>query len=370
MIRAHLSQDERPEQSTTRKATRVGVLFPAIFFLLAFAQGSTITGRVTNGTTGQVSPGDEVILFRVDGSMHEEGRARTDARGIFRFEDQDRARYLVAVSHQKVSYHTRVMSGTDTFEVVVYDAVPKLEEIRQASDTVFFETRSDTLTVTEFFVLSNQSSPTRTLSADNTFDFALPRRAVLDSVAIQPPGTLPLRTRVWPCGQEDRYRVAYPIRPGVTKIRVVYHVPYFGTTSVKLTVLHPVAVMALMVPKSMNMANGSSSAFRYNGEQDGLSVYVTNNLQPGASPSLILSGTGRLRTRNVAIPMARTTNVGAARKSTALHPFVTPRSNHDAMLASHRTLFRGCAFLAMGFTALLIATSALKKKDRISAEAL
>ena len=264
----------------------------------AFAVPSNlkITGTVLNRSTGRPSRGDEVILYRVDRSMHEEERAKSDARGAFQFTSPggEHARYLLAVSHQKVAYHTPILSGTDPVAISVYDTAPALSGIEEDSHTLFFAMQNSpakTLTVTEFFVVSNRSTPPRTLAANHGFEFALPRAAVLDAVAVQPPGTLPSRLQASSRGHA-RYVIAYPLRPGVTKIRATYHLPYSGKASITPVPLHAVTTIALMIPSSLRLLLNPASAFAYRGEQNGLTQYTASNVRPGAALGFVLSGTG------------------------------------------------------------------------------
>lgn len=254
---------------------------------------STISGRVMNRSTDQPSYGDEVILYRVDRTMHEQARVISDQQGNFRFTTKDQVRYLIAVQHGNVIYHMSIMSGTLQLEVPVYDAVAKLEEVREDSDTLFFEAGSSRLNVTEFFVLSNTSIPARTLAGSNTFQFAVPAEATLNTVAVQPPDTLPSETKFWPYGKTGQYRIAYPIHPGVTKVRVKYSLPYPGSASFQPQVLRPVAAMALMVPESIQLTVDRPDIFVQSVKDNGLSVYIAKNLQPGRLSRLWLSAAGK-----------------------------------------------------------------------------
>jgi hypothetical protein len=260
--------------------------------LTPLAAASTIEGSVINRSTGRPSPGDEVVLYRVDRTMHEEQRTKSDTFGDFHFDSQEESRYLIAVSHQGVSYHSKTMSLPATAEVAVYDSAQALKNIHVDSDTMFFEANSALLNVTEFFVLSNQSSPPQTLSATETYDFSLPRHAVLSSVLVQPPETLPLKVSASRRGRDGRYAVSYPIRPGVTRIRIMYSFPYSGRISIVPSVLRHTGAMALMIPETMDIAWSNPNAFVYMGKQNGLSVYSRSPVRSGASIEFTLSGQG------------------------------------------------------------------------------
>src|SRR5262249_8178570 len=220
----------------------------------------------------------------------------TGEHGEFHFDTSTDLQYLVAVHHQNVAYHTRTMSGVSQLEVPVYDAVGKVEQVREDSDTLFFEVTPGRLKITEFFVLSNESVPPRTLVGRSTFQFAVPADATLESVAVQPPVTLPFETKSWSSRRSSQYRIACPVRPGVTKVRVKYSLPYSGTFSFQPQVLRPVAAMALMVPESLQLIKHQPDIFQQNGKDNGLSVYMAKQLMPGRLPRLWLTSAATFAT--------------------------------------------------------------------------
>ena len=261
------------------------LLLTTWLMLGSVSSASTITGTVTNLSRNKPSPGDDVVLYRVDKSMHEVMRAKTDARGTFQFEAPGVSRYLVAAIHEKVSYHTPLLSGSVPATVVVYDAVTPLAAVHESSTTLFAAREDQRLKITQFFVVSNTSAPPRTLIS--SFTFQLPPGAVLDSAAVQPPDTLPFSVAVWACGGRRQYCVASPIRPGETKIRVIYHLGFHGVVPITLTLPHSVKQVLVKIPESLQLqANGQ--AIRNEGHQNGLSVYSINGLQRGRPVSFQL----------------------------------------------------------------------------------
>src|SRR5437764_4872865 len=78
----------------------------------AVLAADTISGVASNQTLGLPAAGDEVILFRIDQGMHEEGRAKTDAQGSFSFSlhGSDKL-HVVRVVHQGVNYDQRISAG-------------------------------------------------------------------------------------------------------------------------------------------------------------------------------------------------------------------------------------------------------------------
>jgi hypothetical protein len=287
--------------------------YMAVLLMLCFpVLASTITGVIINRTTNKPSVGDKVVLYRVERTMHEEQHATSDQLGGFRFERREDAKYLVAAFHHGISYHTSVTSGIEPLEISVFDTVTELGGVHQDSDTLFFRISGSTLAVTEFLVFSNSSNPPRTLAGGWTLDFALPGNAVLDSVAVQPPSTLPHMISVLPRRVEGRCAIAYPIRPGTTKMRVLYHLPYSGSVSIAPAILRPIQSLAVEVPPSMQVTIRQTNLLEYQGDDNGLSVYVARDLRPGRSRAFTLSRIGQLDKTSQAPASAKTTQLRPA----------------------------------------------------------
>jgi hypothetical protein len=281
---------------TRRRLGQHALYVVVLCFLSMISWAARIDGEVVNLTTGEPARGDEVILYRVDRSMHEEAHARSGEHGEFHFDTHSDLRYLVAVRHQNVAYHTRTMNGASQPIVPVYNALANLEQIREDSDTLFFELSDGMLDVTEFFVLSNASTPPRTLAGRNTFQFSIPADATLDSVAVQPPETLPIETKCSSFRKPGQYGIAFPIRPGVTKVRVKYRLPYSASVLFQRQVLRPVTAMAFIVPETMQLISDRPGTFLQSGKDNGQSVYVAKQLEPGRLPRLWLNSANAVAT--------------------------------------------------------------------------
>jgi hypothetical protein len=283
----------RPIFRARNSAVRDCRLAIACMLLILFPSGciaSSIVGRVMNRSRHQASAGDQVILYSVERNMVEMARTKSGQDGTFRFETSGNFSYLVAVFHQKVSYHTKTMRGTGPVEIPVYDAAPEIAGLRDESNTLFVQPNADTVSITEFFEISNQSNPPRTLAGAKTFSFALPEGAVIDSTVIQPPGTLPLGVNASPCGLRNRYCVAYPIRPGTTRLRAVYHLTQPASAWITLPQRHVVKSVALMIPEPFQLETRTAGVLEGRGTQNGLSMYVTTGALTGQSLAFRFSG--------------------------------------------------------------------------------
>lgn len=353
----------RPCRIRKRLAQRA-LYVGALCMCCTISWAMTIEGKVINRTTGEPTRGDEVILYRVDRSMHEEARARTNEHGDFRFDTRTGLRYLVAVRHQNVAYHTKTIGDGSRVEVNVYDAVAKIEQVREDSATLFFEVTPGTLKITEFFVLSNTSTPPRTLAGGSTFQFAVPGEATLDSVAVQPPETLPFETKSRPLRIPGQYWINSPIRPGVTKVRVKYSLPYSGTASFHPRVLRPVAAMALMIPESMRLSVDQPEMFTYTGKDVGLSVYMAKQMKPGRQPRLWVSSVGSLETTGTSAE----DGTAASGLDASNADFLPGPSSNQGFLADTTRFVIVCFETPVLVIALVIVVAMLRERRQLSTQ--
>ena len=271
-----------------RKTTiPVCLLMTAWLMVGSVSLASTITGSVMNLSRNLPSSGDDVVLYRVDKSMHEVMRTKTDGNGAFRLEGPTGAQYLVAAIHDKISYHTAALMGSEPARVLVYDAVSRLAAVRESSTTLYPVLMGHWLKITQFFVLSNASVPARTLTTP--FSFELPKNASLISAAVQPPGTLPFLINATACGGRDQYCIASAIRPGETRVRIIYHLDFHAGVSITLPLPHSVNQVLVKTPESLHLQSKAKAVFRNQGAPDGLSIYSVDGLRAGHALSFALS---------------------------------------------------------------------------------
>src|ERR1035438_7138220 len=77
----------------------------------ALAQATTVTGTVTNKTTGKPAAGDPVVLVDVQAGMGEVAHATTDANGRYTLSEPGSSPYLVRVTHQGAGYFIAAPQG-------------------------------------------------------------------------------------------------------------------------------------------------------------------------------------------------------------------------------------------------------------------
>src|ERR1035438_5982817 len=83
----------------------------SLLFTAALAQATTVTGTVTNKTTGKPAAGDQVVLVDVQAGMGEVAHATTDANGHYSLIEPGTSPYLVRVTHQGAGYFIAAPQG-------------------------------------------------------------------------------------------------------------------------------------------------------------------------------------------------------------------------------------------------------------------
>ena len=229
-----------------------------LYAVTAFA--ANISGTVTNRTTGKPSAGDTVAVINTAKSMDEVATVTSDAQGLFHVTAPDGGQILLHVTHKGAEYFKSVTPGTPNVDIDVYDSAIKIDGI--AGEALVLRAETDTtgkvLNIAENFFVQNSSAPPRTEVGGNTFDFYLPKGAVISQSLASAPGGLPTNTDVKPIdAASGHYAFVFPIRPGETRFQVSYSLGYTGKLpfSIKLSV--PTGDVAVMLPKTMTFDGGS-----------------------------------------------------------------------------------------------------------------
>ncbi len=273
----------------------------SLVFLLALVGGraaasaNTISGRVTNQTVARAAAGDDVILLRLGEGMQEVERTRTDAQGIFSFSaNGSDADYIVRVLHQGVNYDQKLSGSSLRQEITVYDAVAKIPGLVGTMGIVQVESDGANLKVTEMYAIGNASNPPVTQSSAHNFEMSLPARAALDSFQVKRAGGVWVNATPSPLtGMKGRYAVDFPLRPGDTLFRFVYHLPYHTGTALKVQPAYPVKSFGVVHPPSMVFKSSRPKAFSSPGVVQGLQLeqLVSSGLIREV-PAFELSGVG------------------------------------------------------------------------------
>jgi hypothetical protein len=283
------------------KSTHSVLLTVALSLLLAgaLAQAASVTGTVTDKTTGKPAAGDAVVLVDVQAGMGEAARATTDARGHYTLNEPGSGPYLIRVTHQGAGYFIAAPQGGAPGDIPVYDVAAKVQGVFIEADVIEAETDNGQLRVTERYFVHNTSSPPLTQWSPHSFEIVLPAEAVVADVGAQRPNGLPTSVKLDPDGPKGHYAFNFPIQPDDgdkdTLFEVGYTLPYVsGKYAFKSVVTLPADNLAVLLPKSMTFTAGAGTSFRSVQEDPGVQTFLVKNAVPGKTVEFTLSGSGSI----------------------------------------------------------------------------
>jgi len=276
------------------RSNRLVSLMAALLILAACASAETITGTVTNGTTGKPASGVAITLVDPLGGMAEVATAKADARGQFSFNAPPaRGPRLVRAERSGVNYFKMLPPGMNTAELEVYDAGSSVDGIRGTADVVKLQAQSGTLQAEEMFVVSNKSQPPRTLASGKTFEFVLPDGSTVDDARAQAPNGQPITAEPKPTGEKNHYAFSFALKPGETKFQVGYHLPYSGQASLTPRLTRDFDHYVVLTPSGMTFSPTNPQLFQgMDAQQPGTNVQVLMQAKAGQEIAFNVSGTG------------------------------------------------------------------------------
>ncbi|HEV8183322.1 MAG TPA: hypothetical protein VGQ61_13170 [Candidatus Angelobacter sp.] len=274
----------------------------AIIFLLfvcsVAAAADTLKGVVQNSTTNKPSAGDEVTLKKIGNGMEDVAKTKTNAKGEFTFNVPPAQQpYLVWVQHQGVTYTQAGLPGGVPVAVRVFDSSPSVKELSIPEHAMALQTSPDgtTLSGEEFYTVSNQSAPPRTLAAQHTLEFYLPEGAKINESSVQS-GKTQLKATVVPTGEKNKFAFVFPIRPGQTQFHIIYTVPYSGKLEINPRSDLKTDALMVVAPDSIKFAAGDSSIYQNtpNPQYKTVNFYVAKNVTAQQKVAFEISGTGAM----------------------------------------------------------------------------
>lgn len=279
------------------KSTRIfALLFVLCFFVTAgFAQGSQVSGTVTDKTTGKPAAGETVTLVEPMAGMAEVGHTTTDAKGHYTLSIPSNAPFLIRVTHEGAGYFIAAPQGGPG-DISVYDVAAKVDGVTLAERVIGVETDNGQLRVVERYSVHNTSSPARTQWSPHTFQIVIPADAVLGDVSAQRPGasSLPTSVKLDPDGAKGHYSFNFPIEPDAdgkgTLFQLQYTVPYAsGSYNFHVQAMMPTEAVWVVLPKSMTF---TGSSFQASPQDPTVQTFMARDAEPGKPLEFEVSGTG------------------------------------------------------------------------------
>jgi len=272
------------------------VLAPSLLMAAALAQAATITGTVTDKTTGKPAVGDTVELLDVQAGMAAVAHARTNAQGRYSLDAPGPGPYLIRDTHQGAGYFIAAPQGGGSGDIPVYDVAAKVSGVHIEADVIELETDNGQLKVDERIFVHNLSSPPITQWSPHSFELVLPPGAVVNGAGAQRPGGLPTSVNVEPAGPKDHYAFNFPIQPDDgdkdTLFQISYSLPYSGKFTFHAEDTLAADNFAVLLPKSMTFSGGAG--FQSVQEDPTVQTYLMKNLAANATMTFTIAGTGAI----------------------------------------------------------------------------
>jgi len=268
----------------------------ALLTLSTTAFATTITGVVTNRTTGKPSAGDTVVLLRLAQGMQELAHTTTDARGRYSIDVPAEGFHLLRVSHDNATYFGQIPPNATTVDIDVYSAAPHVKGVTTEAVVLRLQTDApgQNLRVVENFFVKNDSAPPTTQFSAEPFDFYLPEGAVIEGAAALGPGGNPLKVSPVPLAEKNKFTYLFPIRPGETRFQVSYHLPYSGHIDFPNKLTGPTGTVAIMLPKSITFTPATGSPLGAVNDDVNAQTFVAQNVSADQPVGFTLSGKGEL----------------------------------------------------------------------------
>lgn len=263
------------------------------------AQAATVSGTVTDKTTGKPAAGDTVTLLEPMSGMSEVGTTTSNAQGHYSLNLPGSNPYLIRVTHQGAEYFIAAPQGGGNGDISVYDVAAKVEGITIAEHVTGIETDNGQLRVVERYDIHNASSPARTQWSKQSFEVILPDDAVVGDASAQRPGasSLPTSVKLNPDGPKGHYSFDFPIQPDDgakgTLFQIQYNLPYGdGKYSFHSLVTLPADTVWIVLPKSMTFTGGGGAGFESSPQDPTVQTFLARNVAPGKTLEFSVAGSG------------------------------------------------------------------------------
>jgi hypothetical protein len=188
-----------------------------------------------------------------------------------------------------VNFHQPVPPGSSNVQVNIFESSTDEKTINVPSHVVVFQPNGSTMIVGEEYEIENKSRPPQAyFRTDGNFDFSLPEKAKLQQVAASGPTGMPV-VQATIDKKNNRYSIAYAFRPGESRVRYSYEIPYPGNAAtVKISTIYPGGRLIVVAPPTVQVSGQGLAA---GGQEQGMSLYGRDDVPAGTVVAVNLSGT-------------------------------------------------------------------------------
>jgi hypothetical protein len=251
-----------------------------LFFTGSPAFAGTVTGTVTNGTTGKPAASVDVILIQLQGTMRPIASTKTDAQGRYSFDNPalGAGPMLIRAVYRGVNYHEPATPGKSTVDVQVFEPTDRASAFSVTAHAIILQPSGSDLVVGEEYNISNKTQPpVAYYRADGSFLFSLPEGAQLSDVSVVGTSGMPVVQTPIDKGKNEN-AIDFPFRPGDSVVRISYRVPYAGNqANLRFLSYYAADRLAVFAPPSVRF---TSAGFTPSGQTQGFSVYMRESVAP------------------------------------------------------------------------------------------
>jgi hypothetical protein len=231
--------------------------------LLASCEFAAIDGRVVNQTTGKPQPGATVTLYKLGQAGPEAIESvKSGADGKFHItqDAQGPGPRLVQAAYDGVTYNHILPPGSPSNDVTVevYNSSKKPGGAKVAQHMVLVEPVRGQLVVSESYIFRNDGKMSYNDVDDGTLRFYLPPSAngAVKLEATAPQG-MPIQQAADKTSTPNVYKLAFPIKPGETRIDIGYSLPFTAPGTFEGKILYKGGPTRLVAPNGVTIKGDS-----------------------------------------------------------------------------------------------------------------
>ncbi|HUJ22034.1 MAG TPA: hypothetical protein VLX58_10955 [Bryobacteraceae bacterium] len=218
-----------------------------------------IDGKVINQTTGKPQAGATVTLYKLGQAGPEQVESvKSGANGIFHItqDAQGPGPRLVQAAYDGVTYNHMLPPGSPSNDVTVdvYDSSKQPGDAKVSQHMVLLEPARGELMVSEWYLFRNGGKTTYNDVDGGTLKFYLPpaTNGAVKINATAPQG-MPVPQSADKTSKANVYKLAFPIKPGETRIDLTYTLPFTQPGPFESKILYKGGPTRLVVPNGVTL---------------------------------------------------------------------------------------------------------------------
>jgi hypothetical protein len=225
-----------------------------VFCMPMFA---AVDGVVTNGTSGKPAAGVQVSLVQPgQAGMQTVGTATSDAAGKFSFDTAPQGPTLLQASFQGVTYTKMLAPGMPTsgIQMSVYETTKK-PVAKVAQHMILIQPTGSDLTINETYLVADDTKEAFNDPENGTLQIYVPPEVKeTPSVSITSGANgMPITRPVQKTKTAGVFKVAYPMKPGETRVDLAYTMPASNPATFSGKVLQQEGKTRLVTPNGVSL---------------------------------------------------------------------------------------------------------------------